>query len=313
MARPIRVVHQGDYYFITNRCLLGQFLMRPDEECRRIVKGCLARAADQLGVELVCFVFLSNHFHLIARFPRANMAEFMERFQGQVAERLNKHRDRKETVFPERYDDQVLLDDQAVRDKIAYVLNNPVEADLVARAEDWKGVSSMGLHLADEPLEGKWLDHTYWRKLRRRKADHDREEAMVEHTVELHLPDALDDVDGKSRLERLRQLVADGRRLYHAAGGGNGPDDPGYVLGFEAAAEQDWRKRAEVPDESEGRRLLGVAADAETIVSYHDWRGEVHRDYRRTWKKAPGVPRDAFPDGTYPPGCRHCNGYARVD
>lgn len=35
----------------------------------------------------------------------------------------------------------------------------------------------------------------------------------------------------------------------------------------------------------------------------------VHRDYRRVSRTAPDVPRDAFPVGTYPPGCRHCVGH----
>lgn len=310
MARPIRYVCNGDYYFITNRCLLGQYLMRPDEECRRIIKGCLARAADQLDVDLVCFAFLSNHFHLVARFPRLNMSEFMERLQGQIAERLNKHRIRKGTVFPERFDDQALLDDKTLRDKIEYVLNNPVRADLVRRAEDWKGVSSMGLHLSGDPLEGKWLDYTKWRNLRRRKADHDRSEAMREHTVELHLPAALDDKDGVGRLERLRKLVRQKRRAYHSGCSGSGPDECPDVLGFEAAAEQDWRKRAGAPETDPGsRRMLGVASDAERTAEYHDNRRETSRNYRHASKKAPGVDRDAFPDGTYPPGSKHCVGH----
>ncbi len=307
MSRAIRYVHTGDYYFLTNRCLLGQYLMRPDEECRRIIKGCLARAADQLEIELVCFVFLSNHFHIVARFPRANMAEFMERFQGQVAERINKHRVRKETVFPDSYDDQALLDDQSVRDKIEYTLNNPVRADLVETASDWKGVSSMNLHLDGEPLEGEWLDYTHWRKLRRRKAEYDREDAMVEHEVDLHLPDALDDQEGMSRVERLRELVARGRRHYHASCAGEGPDRSREVLGFEQAKTRDWRDRAGPPEsDPSSRQRLGIADDAERMADYHERRREISRTYRRASSRSPGVDRDAFPAGTYPPGCKHC-------
>lgn len=119
MPRPIRHVAPHRYYVLTNRCVLGKFILRPDEGCRRIIKGCLARAADKYEVRLVCFVFMSNHFHIIARFPERNMSEFMAELQSQIASRFNKYRDRDRNVFPDRYDDQALLDDRVLNDRIA--------------------------------------------------------------------------------------------------------------------------------------------------------------------------------------------------
>lgn len=307
MARPIRHVATDHYYLLTNRCLLGKYIMRPDEETRRIILGCLARAADLHDVQLVCFVFLSNHFHLIARFPQRNVAEFMEQLQGQLAERLNKHRGRHGTVFPERYHAQALLDEQVLRDKITYVLNNPVKDGLVARAGDWGEVSSMPLHESGCALEGEWLDYHRWRKLRRREQDYERSEAMREHTVELHVPEVLAGASRTERRESLLELVAQHRRRLHLEVGGNA-DEPPDVMGLEAVVERDWWENPDQPPSSGDARRLGVASRAEKMADYHAKRREIDEHYRRVSGRRPRPRRDAFPEGTYPPGCRHCVG-----
>lgn len=326
MSRPIRHVAADRYYMLTNRCALGQFVMRPDEETKRILKGCLARAVDKYDVELVCFVFLSNHFHLIARFPARNMSEFMGEFQSQIASRLNDHRDRDGTVFPERYDDKALLDARVLEDKIAYVLNNPVKDGLVPRATDWPGVSSLELHAEDEPLVGKWLDGKEWTKLKRRKGEHTREEAMQTHRVELHLPEALgetcegpiqaacdggepSEADREARIERLMALVErDRRRLWKAATGSAGrpPETPTP----EALVEWDW---SYIPPESPSspfdRRRLGVASRPEAMEDYRERRRQISESYRALsakWREGKRVDPEEFPPGTYPPTCRHC-------
>lgn len=310
MARAIRYVSNGHYYFLTNRCLLGQFLMLPDDECRRIIKGCLARAAEAHDVELVCFVFLSNHFHLIARFPKLNMSEFMEQLQGQIAERLNKLRGRSGPVFPKRFDDQALLDEQVLRDKIAYLLNNPVQDRLVRSAEDWPGVTSMKLHYNDEPLEGSWLNHTKWRKYRRRKnSDKGRDDAFEEHQVELHYPASLDGEIRDERRQSLIELVEDHRNDLHSTWS-TAPHRGGSAVGAEAILEDfDWWNRPEQPPDSSGRRLLGVGIEPGRISEYRQKRREISEAYRRASNAWPDCKKEDFPYGTYPPSCRRCIGF----
>jgi len=308
MPRPVRYVRNTHYYFLTNRCLLGQFVMLPDDECTRIIKGCLTRAAQAHNVELVCFVFLSNHFHIVARFPDRNMGEFMCQLQGQIADRLNDHRVRSAPVFPERYDDQALLDDQTLRDKISYVLNNPVQDRLVGSAEDWPGVTSMRHHYeGDATVDGEWLDHAAWRNDRRTQGEADRSDAMVEHTVDLHYPAALAGESPEERRQSLIELVEEERdrlhRLWGVASGG-GPS----VLGADAILEEfHWSDRPDEPPDSE-RRYLGVASSADRMRDYHRKRRRISRDYRRASSRWPDCIWEDFPEGTYPPGSTHCVG-----
>lgn len=307
MARPVRVVESDRYYLLTNRCLLGMFLLRPDDECNRILRGCLARAAEKYNVELVCYVFLSNHFHLIARFPDLNMAEFMEELQSQIASRINKHRGRKGTFFPQRYDDQAILDDETLLDKICYVVNNPVKDRLVPSAEEWPGVTSMDVHESDGVLEGQWLNGRRWYNLKRRKGDHEREEAMDVHRVELHLPDALDGETREERRQALVELVTDDRHRIWASTTGDRNRAPRTPKRGELLSAS-WSERAEEPFDPFKRRRLCMGYTMDGIRDYREMRRQINRDYRdasRAWRR-----REVreFPHGTYPPGWRHCVG-----
>lgn len=311
MPRPVRFVDPDTYYMLTNRCLLGMYLMAPDEECRRIIKGCLARAADQHDIELVCFVFMANHFHLIARFPKCNMAEFMEQFQSQLASRLNDHRGRSGPVFPTRYHDQALLDETVLLDKIQYVLNNPVKDRQVRSADRWPGVTSIDCHAgSDNTLEGQWLNHKTWRKYRRRKTDdRGRQAAMEPHQIELHLPDALDGSDREARRQSLLATVQNHRHKLWAEATGDRTRPP-RVAGPKSVENLYWRDR---PDEHPGSwltetRRLGVASDPGKMASYANKRDAISERYHSAvtaWRKHNGRP---FPRGTYPPGWRHCVG-----
>lgn len=306
MGRPVRLVESDKYYFITNRCMLGLFLMRPDEETRRIIKGCLARAADKHDVDLVCFVFMSNHFHLIARFPDLNMAEFMGELQSQIVSRLNDHRGRSGVAFPERYDAQTLLDDQAVRDKVCYTLNNPVRAGLVEQASDWPGVSSMASHLTGNPLVGRWLNGKKRRKHRRRKADYDRSEAMEEYTVDLHIPEAF---DGETEAERRRHLLdciaSDRRRAWAVMT--DTPGEPPKVLGEEQIKKQPWTKCSQATSHRRfQRRRLAMASDIDALRSYREKRWETTEKYRRASARFRDNKPARFPHGTYPIGHKRC-------
>lgn len=308
MARAVRYVRNDHYYFITNRCLLGQFLMLPDEECQRIIRGVLARAADECDVELVCFVFLSNHFHLVARFPRCNRSDFMCRLEGQIADRLNDERGRSGTVFPVRYDAQAILDEETLRDKIAYTLNNPVQDRLVASAEQWPGVTSMELHYKDEPLKGSWVDYTHLRQLRRQKGETERDDAAIEYDIELHYPAELGGEWREERRQSLIELVESERDRLHRTWS-TSPHRGEGVLGAEAICEQfDWWDIPEKPPDWSGRRHLGVASSAERMADYHDERRTITKLYRRASNAWPDCRLEDFPEGTHPPSCRHCVG-----
>lgn len=313
MGRPLRHQKPDALYLMTNRCADGQFLMRPDPECRRIISGVLARAADRFDVRLVCYIFVSNHFHVIGGFPKLNRDAFMGRVTCEISDRLNTLRNRSGPMFPIRYHPEELADDQAVRDKICYLLNNPVKDGLVPTADAWPGVTSMGCHRSGEPLEGRWLDHDRWHNLKRRKTtDHTRDEAMRHHSVQLYLPDALDgDTDDERRQSLLDLVETDRQRLHDEAEQKLGCA-PRFV-GRAGILNRDPRDRptdSDIDARGQSRRRMFATTEPGALAGLR----EAHRKRTHAYRLAVEAMRDGdtyeFPRGMHPPGQARCAGHA---
>jgi putative transposase len=89
-AKRIRIHRPDMIYMVSNRCVDELFLMRPDARVNALVLGCLARAVEKHGVELIGFVFMANHFHLVLRAPNNNLSAFMQDFERWLAIKLQR-------------------------------------------------------------------------------------------------------------------------------------------------------------------------------------------------------------------------------
>jgi putative transposase len=108
-----------------------------------IITYCLAVAAVRFGIELHAFAFLSNHFHLIATDCTGQLPLFMHDLDLLIARALNAHHGHFECLWaPGTYSLVQLPTADAVLEKMAYTLANPVAAGLVARSDLWPGVIS---------------------------------------------------------------------------------------------------------------------------------------------------------------------------
>jgi putative transposase len=151
MSRP-RCVLPGDTYLITRRCSERRFFLRPSPAVNAIVLYCLALAAHRFGVDLHAFSFLSNHYHLIVTDRRGQLPLFMHDLNLLLARALNARNGHFESFWaPGTYSVVRLTDADAILEKMAYTLANPVSAGLVSRADLWPGVSSRPCDLGAPP------------------------------------------------------------------------------------------------------------------------------------------------------------------
>jgi putative transposase len=142
VSSPRRVI-PGATYLVTRRCSERRFFLRPDPEVDAIILYCLALAAERNGILLHAFVVLSNHYHFILTDPRGVLPLFEHHFDMLLARALNARYGRFENFWaPGTYSAVVLTDRDAVLEKIAYVLANPVSAGLVSRSDLWPGLIS---------------------------------------------------------------------------------------------------------------------------------------------------------------------------
>ena len=138
-----RQVLPGVTYLVTRRCSERRFFLRPSKKTDAIFRYLLAYAATECGVRVHAFCVLSNHVHLVVTDPRARLPEFNRILNGLVARATNCHLGRWESFWdPDSYSAVRLANEEAVFEKMVYVLANPVAAALVRRGREWPGLWS---------------------------------------------------------------------------------------------------------------------------------------------------------------------------
>lgn len=140
MTAP-RQILPGSTYLITRRCSERRFFLRPSKVTNAIFLYVLAIAARRFRVRVHALCVLSNHVHLVVTDLEARLPEFAQFLWALVARATNATLGRWEAFWaPGSYSAVRLESPQDVISKIAYVLANPVAANLVERGGDWPGL-----------------------------------------------------------------------------------------------------------------------------------------------------------------------------
>src|SRR5215207_3793818 len=188
MSRPLRYIpEEGALVDVTCRTIQSRYLLRPDPVLADILLGVLGQAQRLHPVEIVASFVASNHYHLLIWVPDAKrMADFMGYFQTNAAREVGRLREWRAKVWSRRYEAIVVSDEPAAQvDRLRYVLANGVKEGLVARVEDWPGVSLVKSVLSGEPVRGTWFNRTAEYRARLRGEDFEPRRYATEETVEL--------------------------------------------------------------------------------------------------------------------------------
>jgi REP element-mobilizing transposase RayT len=215
MGRPLRRQKKDAIYLLTNRTLHQKYSFRPSEQVNAIILGLLAKTVERYDIEIFAFVFMSNHFHMLARSKSLQIHLFMRDFQGQLISKLNRLRDRTGPGFERRFSMTEILDDEMLIDKLGYTVCNPCESNLVRHPKLWPGLSSWSMHDGGRPMVGEIVNRDLYWTLKGRKAnDHLSEQELIERATETYtlkmakLPkfEALDD---EAYCQKICELIED--------------------------------------------------------------------------------------------------------
>ena len=89
MGRP-RVILQSDYpYNLGARCINREWFNLPLSRVWEITCDELNRTIRDHAFVVHSYILMSNHFHLIASTPKANISQCMHQFMSQTSHRLN--------------------------------------------------------------------------------------------------------------------------------------------------------------------------------------------------------------------------------
>jgi REP element-mobilizing transposase RayT len=163
MGRPLRFMpYPVSTFEITTRCLHSRLLLTPSEELNQIVLGVIGRAQCLFpGILLHLFVVASNHIHMLATTPSANLlASFMGYVNGNIAREVGKLQSWTEKFWSRRYRAIPVLDHTALLERARYFLSHGCKEGLVKRPRDWPGANCVKALCEGLQLWGLWFDRT---------------------------------------------------------------------------------------------------------------------------------------------------------
>jgi putative transposase len=139
MSQP-RAIVPGATYLLTRRVLRRHFLLRPDPAITRLIIYTLAVSAERHGILVHALCVMSTHIHLVVTDTRGQLPRFLQQFHRLVALATKVLRAWEGPVWDHGATSVVhLVTRDALVEKIAYTIANPVIAGLVQHAHEWPG------------------------------------------------------------------------------------------------------------------------------------------------------------------------------
>jgi len=283
---------------VTCRCIHSRLLLRPGHSLNEIIIGALARAKRLYGVRIICYSFVSSHFHLLLEVDDAQqLARFMCHFNSKLAKEVGRLTGWREKIFGRRYQAILVSPEEAAQiERMAYVLSHGAKEGLVDSPKEWPGVHAVRALLGEEELRGYWFDRTKEYAARHRREKFEPRKYATEETLTLDPLPCWKHLPPEERRRRVASMVAEIEA--QAARQRESTGIPS--LGAEAILRQDPHSRPHHSKRSPAP--FCHAASKSWRVLLRTAYGEFVAAYRRAAERLKKHERDVrFPQGCFPP------------
>lgn len=137
MARPLRIEYEGAIYHITSRGNARQDIYADDED-RECFLDYLLQCCELFGWVCHAYCLMSNHYHLMIETPEANLSKGMRHLNGVYTQYYNRRHGRVGHLYQGRFKSILLEKQSHLLELSRYVVLNPVRAEMVRSAKDWR-------------------------------------------------------------------------------------------------------------------------------------------------------------------------------
>lgn len=143
----VKAIQQSDYpYHITARCINREWFSLPMEKVWDVFCDELTTVNETHSLQIHSFVLMSNHFHLIASTPEANISKAMHQLMNFSSRRLTRAGNRINQTFAGRHYKCILNDHRYFMNAYKYNYRNPVHAKICESVEEYP-YSSLSMKL----------------------------------------------------------------------------------------------------------------------------------------------------------------------
>jgi len=125
-------------YFITTGTANRAPLLA-DQRCTDILLSEWTSATTRHGWSIGCYVIMPDHVHFFASPSRSavSLSRFMQAWKEWTSKKICEVLQMQPPLWQSEFFDHVLRSFESYEEKSRYILENPVRAGLVKRAEDW--------------------------------------------------------------------------------------------------------------------------------------------------------------------------------
>ena len=137
MVRPLRVEYEGAVYHVTTRGNSGSDIFLSDTDRERFLE-ILASTVERFGWICHAYCLMSNHYHLLVETPQPNLSRGMKHLNGVYTQWFNRQYSRFGHLVQGRFKSIVVEKESYLLELARYIVLNPVRAEMVRSARDWR-------------------------------------------------------------------------------------------------------------------------------------------------------------------------------
>lgn len=159
MARPLRIEYAGALYHVTARGDRQEDIFLDDAD-RQDFLSVLSQVCERFNWLVHAYCLMDNHYHLLVETPDSNLSKGMRQLNGVYTQKINRSHNKVGHVFQGRYKSILVQKESYLLELARYVVLNPVRAEMVRSAKDWKWSSyreTAGLRQPPDWLETDWI------------------------------------------------------------------------------------------------------------------------------------------------------------
>ena len=136
MARPLRIEYEGAYHHVLSRGNNQQTVFLTDHDRNTFLK-IIGRMSDRFEVDIIAFVLMDNHYHLLLRTNRPNLSKTMQWLGTTYTTIFNLRHSQKGHLFQGRFKSILVENEPYLIQLSCYIHRNPLRAGIVERLIDY--------------------------------------------------------------------------------------------------------------------------------------------------------------------------------
>lgn len=138
-------------YHVTARSNNKEWFELPISEVWQICCDCLHMANAKYPVEVISFVLMSNHYHLLLFTPSENLDHFMYELNKNISLKIRQRSNRINHIFGGRYKWCLIKSEKYLSNCYRYIYQNPLRAGTTIQCENYP-YSTLFYRIRGQPL-----------------------------------------------------------------------------------------------------------------------------------------------------------------